>query len=163
MYSVSYLLVKEVFGNGSPTGTLKPDNLYNANGSVARLDVGNGVSTLYGNYGLSGNPWDVKPSSGLASYGRLWRARIEASSGAVLQDWRYTYDDVGNVTHIHDVPRSIGGPFTPTFTDPFNTGTSAWVTGTNVTIPYNYSGNNVAKLWGTGTGWTNVSIAACMR
>jgi RHS repeat-associated protein len=133
-----------------------PNLDYNANGSLARLDTGNGLSTLYGYFGLTGNQWDVRPAFGLNSYGRLWRTRIEAPTGAVLKDTRYSYDNVGNVTYIHEQSRAITGSVSITLTDGF-TSTAKWQVGPGVTLPYNDGGNTVARIVGTGVNY-NASV-----
>jgi RHS repeat-associated protein len=127
---------------------------YNANGSIAKLDLGNGLSTLYGYFGFTANQWDARPGLGLTSFGRLWRTRIEAPSGQPLQDLRYSYDSVGNITYINDLARSITGTLVPTMTDAF-TSTAAWTLSGNVTIPYIDSGNTVAAITRTGSIYTD--------
>ncbi|MBI5877553.1 MAG: RHS repeat protein [Chloroflexi bacterium] len=132
---------------------------YNVNGSLARLDLGNGLSTLFGYFGIGSNAWganswDSPPSTGLSNYGRLWRIRTESPSGAAVQDLRYAYDSVGNVTAIRDVPRAITGTLNITFSDPFDSAGGNWSTAGNVTIPYNDAGNNTARLVGNGTDYS---------
>jgi RHS repeat-associated protein len=127
---------------------------YNANGSIAKLDLGNGLSTLYGYFGFTANQWDARPGLGLTSFGRLWRTRIEAPSGQPLQDLRYSYDSVGNITYINDLARAITGTIVPTMTSAF-TDTAAWTLSGNVVIPYIDSGNTVAAITRTGSVYTD--------
>jgi len=128
---------------------------YNANGSLAKLDLGNGTRMLYGYNGLTGNSWDAQPALGLTSYGRLWESRTEkTATGEVLQDWRYGYDNVGNVTTLSDVARTITGTLTYVFTDTFNTkDMAAWTYNASQTVPFNDGGNNVVKNTGDGSTW----------
>jgi RHS repeat-associated protein len=128
---------------------------YNANGSLAKLQLGNGTRTLYGYNGLIGNPWDSRPGLGLTSYGRLWESRTEkTATGEVLQAWRYGYDNVGNVTTLSDMARTITGTLTYAFTDTFNTkDTVAWTYNASQTVPFNDGGNNVVKNTGDGSTW----------
>jgi RHS repeat-associated protein len=147
--------VRSVNLAGTPNQWYASNLDYNANGSLARLDLGNGLTTLHGYFGLSGNPWDARPAvaAGLGAYGRLWRTRLEAPSGAVLKDTRYAYDSVGNVTYIHDLPRAITGTGTITLTEPF-TSSARWQVGPGVTLPYSEAGGNtVARIVGTGANY----------
>jgi RHS repeat-associated protein len=128
---------------------------YNANGSIAKLDLGNNVTTKYGYFGFTANQWDGRPSPGLYQYGRLWRTRVEAPSGQALQDLRYAYDNVGNIAYITDAPRAITGTLNTTLTDNFTTkNTSLWTYDTYQTVPFtDTDGNRVVKNTGDGSTW----------
>ena len=60
---------------------------YDAKGQRERIDYGNGVSTTY----------DYDPLTF-----RLIQPADTAQGSERLQDLSYTYDPVGNITHIHD-------------------------------------------------------------
>ncbi len=104
--------------------------------------------------------------------GRLWRIRTEAAGGNPVQDVRYSYDGVGNVTATHEVPRQISGTLGVTLTDSFDSFDSTrWQTDSAyVAIPYNDSGRNVAKIsgagdpvvWGKGITRTAYSLLSAM-
>lgn len=136
---------------GSPWYATNLD--YNANGSLAKLELGNGVRTLYGYYGLQGNPWDIRPGNATVSYGRLWEARTETLWGATVQDNRYSYDNVGNITGLHTLPRHLVVTATATLTDAFlgpSIDTSKWhITQTVGTVSVV---NTTAQIACTGGG-----------
>jgi len=77
-------------------------------------------TTLYSKYGYYGyqafvmGDWqDAPPSWGARNFGRLWRIHSYATTPyTVLQDLRYGYDPVGNVTRINDVKNDEDVSFT---------------------------------------------------
>ena len=89
-YNEANLLERlEVRIRGAATATAFVSNLdYNARGQRESVERGNGTTTTY--------EYDDRTF-------RLTRLRsLRAADGAVVQDLRYTYDPVGNVTEVRD-------------------------------------------------------------
>jgi RHS repeat-associated protein len=78
---------------------------YNAKGQRTRTDYGNGASTEYSYDEQTLRLVHLKTSrASVPNQGLLGRllGRASAQSTSVFQDLRYTYDPVGNITHIRD-------------------------------------------------------------
>src|SRR5262249_36706415 len=102
----------EVHLRGATTSTLFVTNIdYDAKGQRTRIAYGNGVTTIYAYDPLTFRLTHLRtlrgaeqlqdPGDTLDQVGAVPRPDDE-STLAMLQDLSYTYDPIGNITHIHD-------------------------------------------------------------
>jgi len=90
--------------SGSVAGSLVTVTSYNGLGAVTQINLGNGLKTVYGYWGIDHDT---------TSYGRLWEIKtLPQAGGTALQDTQYTWDAGGNLTQRYDLVASTTENFT---------------------------------------------------
>jgi len=118
-------------GSVPGNGNIVTSTLYNKLGQYTEINLGNGIKTTFGYYGVGGS-YDTTGGY----YGRLWE--IKSAVGAnVRQDTKYTWDATGNVASRQDV--KFGG--TESFTNDFLDRVTAVSGAYTQSFSYNNMGN----------------------
>ena len=119
--------------SGSTAGDLVTEIIYNGLGLITQLNLGNGLKTTYGYYGTGGT-YDTTGGY----YGRLWEIKtLPQAGGTALQDTRYTWDAVGNMSTRQDVLASETETFGYDFLDRLTSVSGAY----SQSYSYNQIGN----------------------
>lgn len=110
--------------SGSVAGDIVTSAFYNHLGMMTKINLGNGLVTTYGYYGLGGQ-YDTTGGY----YGQLWEIKTADQTGnPVLQDVKYTWDAAGNLVQRENVLASETESFTYDFLDRLTEASGAYST-----------------------------------